>query len=205
MKRDYAARADSQSSKRKRRRAGAAASTRSTRKTASQPSRRSQTDGGSTISFSAASFAAGALFGAALVALLPTLGDAVEDTVTATGIIEEAPPPKITFDFDDRLINDEVPVDLSAYPAEFEDLDESGQGRGSYLLQAASFTSFAEAADLQARLAGKDLPATISRVNVDDKPWYRVTVGPFSRQVEAQRAMTLLRENNLAPLPLKRG
>lgn len=170
---------------------------------APRPASRSRSGNRDTVTFSAPSFAVGALFGGALVLLLPLLPDYLEATPDATQAADPAPPRNVVFKFDDLLSQDVVPVDTAAYPVEFE--DPSGDSETSYLLQAASFKSFAEAADLQAKLAKQQLPASVSRVSVKDVPWYRVTVGPFSRKRDADHAMTRLRENRLAPLPLKRG
>ena len=40
---------------------------------------------------------------------------------------------------------------------------------------------------------------------LDSGTWYRVTVGPFTTQVAEQRALTRLRENNLAAYRIKKG
>jgi cell division protein FtsN len=156
------------------------------------------------VSFSAPSFSAGLVLGGALVLLLPYLVSMLEESPivnTGTPVAEEV---EIIFDFDSKLAKSEVTTDPSAYPVEFESTTPDANA-STYLLQAASFRSLAEATDLQAKLSRQDLPATVSQVSVNGKAWYRVTVGPFNRQKEAQRAMTRLRENNLSPLPLKRG
>ncbi len=199
MPRDYANRAAGRGTSPKRSAAaGRRASSRAPRK-----SSRSKPQAPATVAFSAPSFAAGVLVGGAMVLSLPYLSEFLEapaETARPASAVEQ---PQVTFIFDDLLSSSVVTTDPDAYPVEFE--DPSAEAPSTFLLQAASFESFAEAADLQARLADQDLPAAVSRVTVNDRPWYRVTVGPFSRQIEAQRAMTRLRENNLAPLPLKRG
>ena len=154
------------------------------------------------MSFNAPSFSVGLILGAVAVLLLPELNALFE---AAPGI-ESAPAaevPEIFFNYDTLLSHSEVTADTDAYPVTFEDPNTVSEA--SYLLQAASFRSFAEAADLQAKLSKQQLPAEVSRVMVKDQPWFRVTVGPFKRRIEAQRAITRLRENNLAPMHLKRG
>jgi len=193
MSRDFAKRAASRQPAKARR-----SSSRAPRK-----ARRVRPSRGDTVSFSAPSFAMGALFGCALALLLPLLPGYLE-TASETGArAAPAPARNVVFKFDDLLSQDVVPVDTAAYPVEFE--DATADANVTYLLQAASFKSFAEAVDLQARLEKQDLPASVSRVSVQDVPWYRVTVGPFARKKDADRAMTRLRENRLSPLPLKRG
>jgi len=191
MTRDYAARSRGSSPRKPQR-----------RKAAPRKSRRAGTSSG--VQFNAPSFAAGLILGAALIALVPK---ALEELEQSPANVEEripVPTPEVIFDFDDLLAHSEVSADTSAYPVEFEKPGEAGAG-GAYRLQAASFHSLAEAVDLRDRLVRQNLPSTVNRVMVGDKPWYRVTVGPFDRQIEAERAITRLRENNLSPLPLRRG
>lgn len=192
MTRDYATRSRGSSQRKPQR-----------RKAAPRKSRRAAT--GSGVQFNAPSFAAGLILGSALVALVP---EALEELEQSPANVEERTPiptPEVIFDFDDLLAHSEVSADTSAYPVEFEKPGEPGAGGGAYRLQAASFHSLAEAVDLRDRLVRQNLPSTVNRVMVGDKPWYRVTVGPFDRQIEAERAITRLRENNLSPLPLRRG
>ncbi len=198
MPRDYAKRGSSSSAKRSGSKRRAASPSRRPRGASRQAPK-----AGATVPFSAPSFAAGLVFGALLMLALPFLEELLQAPLEARAQPEETPEPVVVFDFEDRLRTGEVRVDADAYDVEFEELDP--EDPTPYFLQAASFRSFAQAADLQATLAAQDLPATVSRVNVGDRPWYRVTVGPFARRKDAQRAMTRLREHNLAPQPMTRG
>jgi len=191
MTRDYASRAKTPARPRRRK-----AQPKTRRKQAPQAT--------SGVSFNAPSFSAGLLLGGALVLILPYLGSLLEASPATQASAPATEPVEISFDFDNILVSSEVVTDTSDYPVVFESADPN-DATSTYLLQAASFRSFAAAADLQAKLARQDLPATVSRVLVKDKAWYQVTVGPFNREKEAQRAMVRLRENNLSPLPLKRG
>jgi cell division protein FtsN len=47
------------------------------------------------------------------------------------------------------------------------------------------------------------MEATTKRSSINGENWYRVVIGPFDRKVEADRAMTKLREKNLAAILLK--
>jgi len=196
MTRDYASRAKTKSSRKPQRNS---AKVRQPRVKKSAP-----VGAGRGISFSAPSFSAGLILGAALVLVLPYLMSLLEETPGSTTTQPVQEQLDIVFDFEDRLQRSEVAVDTSAYPVEFES-DDPAAATSTYLLQAASFHSFAEAANLQAKLSRQQLPAMVSRVTVGEKPWYRVTVGPFHRKKDAERAMTQLRENNLSPLPLTQG
>jgi cell division protein FtsN len=74
----------------------------------------------------------------------------------------------------------------------------------SYMLQAASFRSRADADRLRAELLLLDLPATTGEVNVGGSVWYRVTVGPFPDQPSVDVARDRLRERNLTAIPFRR-
>ena len=199
MKRDYAARAKPNASRRGTSRRAATRKS-STRKPAAAKSRRSGS--ASLVNFNAPSFSVGLVLGAAAMLLLPQLAELFEPSPDAKPVLEPEQP-ELIFRYDTLLSHSEVTADTEAYPVEFE--DPNAVSDQEFLLQAASFRSFAEAADLQAKLAHQDMPTEVSRVMVRDQPWFRVTVGPYSREIEAQRAVTRLRQNNLAPMYLTRG
>jgi hypothetical protein len=200
MKRDYANQATSSTSRKKPAGRPATRKPRARKDTRGTAKRQLTVSG---VTFNAPSFSAGLILGGAAVLLLPQVLPRFEQSPDNTGNAEEQSQQQLVFSYDTLLSDNEVEIDESAYEVEFE--DPNGDPNRTYLLQAASFHSFAEAANLQARLAEQGLPASVSRVTVKDKPWYRVTVGPFHRKVEAQRAVKELRENNLAPMHLKRG
>jgi septal ring-binding cell division protein DamX len=157
------------------------------------------------ITFSAPSFSAGAVFGAALVLLLANLPGFFRGTVEVIrGEVAETSQPELEFRFNEILENAEVVVDPDAYfsgrpqsPA-----DVSGH---AYLLQAASFREMADARNLQTRLGKLGMPAATDTVRLENGTWYRVTVGPYPSKVEAQRALTRLRENRLSAYFVQRG
>jgi cell division septation protein DedD len=70
----------------------------------------------------------------------------------------------------------------------------------TFTLQAASFRSADDANRLRAALLLMDLPATMTTSSLGDGVWYRVSVGPFSDRAEAERAMSRLREQNIAAI-----
>jgi cell division protein FtsN len=67
----------------------------------------------------------------------------------------------------------------------------------TFTLQAASFRSADDANRLRATLLLMDLPASTSSSSLADGVWYRVTVGPFADRADAERAMSLLRDQNI--------
>lgn len=153
--------------------------------------------------FSAPSFSAGVVFGAGLVLLAAYAPAIFEETRTAVRGEEKPVKPEITFDFPDVLRDSKVLTDPEAYKSGTPEQHDSGPQL--YLLQAASLRADSDAEALRARLTLQGLPASSDKVVLSSGTWYRVTVGPFTSQVEANRAMTRLREMNLSALMLKHG
>lgn len=147
--------------------------------------------------WSAPSFSAGVIFGAALVLLLSYAPSVFEDTVaTARGPVTE--PENITFEFEEILENGTVEVDPNAYEAQFpgENPDEPVP---EYQVQAISVKSAADATKITRELIAMGLPARSERVDLSSGPWYRVMVGPYNSKREAERIINRLRERNMTP------
>lgn len=152
--------------------------------------------------FSAPSFSAGVIFGAALVLLASYAPTAFDGTVSAVRREMSPPTEEITFDFPDMLEKDTVVADPSAYPTEFPEDNPQAPHR-TYMIQAASLRASGAAAALSAELRTAGLTASWERVDLSTGTWYRVMVGPFDSQVEANRALTLLRKRNLGAQLIK--
>lgn len=74
----------------------------------------------------------------------------------------------------------------------------------SYMLQAASFATFAEADQLKARLTLSGLAAQIQKVSIEGRgDYYRVRLGPFSKIEELDSATQRLQQTGLKPIRLK--
>ncbi len=139
------------------------------------------------------------------VAYLPELlGESVwpadgAGTASAPGAdaASAAEEPRVVFEFDDLLRNSRVAADPEPYVS--EPATTSGEPQ-RILLQAASFRDRDDADRLRARLLLIDLPAATEAITLANGAWYRVTVGPFDSQVKAQRALTRLREMNIAAI-----
>lgn len=163
--------------------------------------------------FHAPSFSGGMILGALLVlggAYLPELLPYVmanESNPRAAASTSESSPAdtqaEVRFEFDDMLRNAEVDADGSLY-VDPKVAAEAKANPDEYLLQAASFRSADDADALRARLLLLSLPAATDIVALASGRWYRVTVGPFASRTEAQRAVTELRERDLAPMWIKR-
>ncbi|HEX6997520.1 MAG TPA: SPOR domain-containing protein [Gammaproteobacteria bacterium] len=74
---------------------------------------------------------------------------------------------------------------------------------GSYVLQAGSFTSLADADRMQASLALLGIESRIQRVTIDDAVFHRVRIGPISDLDELNRIRSQLHDARIEPLVMK--
>ncbi|MEM1433879.1 MAG: SPOR domain-containing protein [Pseudomonadota bacterium] len=164
--------------------------------------------GSSGVRFHAPSFSGGIILGALLVlvvAYLPELTGLLSDregrtaeAASSTSTNAAAPAePTIRFEFEELLSSSEVTTAAGRYADADDDVSE-------LYLQAASFRTQEEADRLRADLLLLNLPTSTSPVDLADGRWIRVTVGPFRSPVHANRAMTTLRNRNIAPIWIKR-
>ena len=152
--------------------------------------------------FHGPSFSAGIVLGAAIVLLGAYAPEWLQETADRTLAKQsDTPKPAVQFKFDEKLRSQEIIANADAYASA---ADPSVDAQMEYLIQAASFQQRNDADTLRAELLLSGLPATTNAVRVGDKPWYRVTVGPFPSNVESGRAMTKLRELNLDAFLIKR-
>lgn len=149
------------------------------------------------IFFHGPSFTVGALVGAAIVILAAYgpdyLTKANVDETVDQGQTETAP--TLEFDFPDMLKDMEVLADPEPYAVPST---TNTTGQKIWHIQAASFRDKADADALRAKLLLENLPATTSASEANGSRWYRVVIGPFNRQVDANRAMTRLREQGIS-------
>ena len=149
--------------------------------------------------FHGPSFSSGALVGAAIIILAAYGPELIEinETPANTTPPELADQPRVEFEFPDLLRNMEVTADPEPYAVPAE---KRSDAPATYSIQAASFKSRRDAEILRAKLLLDDLPAKTTSSEVKGQVWYRVVVGPFQRRVEADRAMTRLREQKLSAI-----
>lgn len=153
--------------------------------------------------FHGPSFSGGIALGAIMVLAAAYLPDLFRETVGQTLALKSREPREpVRFEFAERLRNSEVRADLDAYA---DDVNPDMNAAMEYLIQAAAFRTMDDAESLRARLILIDLPVRTTAAWVANKPWYRVTVGPFLSQDEASRAMTRLRELDLDAFLIKRA
>ena len=147
--------------------------------------------------WSAPSFSAGVIFGAALVLLLSYAPSVFEDTVAATrGQVTN--PENITFEFEEILKKGTVQVDPNSYEAQFPDENPNGPAR-EYQIQAISVKSAGEATRLTRELIAMGLPARSERADLSSGSWYRVMVGPYNSKRQAEQVINDLEELNMLP------
>lgn len=106
------------------------------------------------------------------------------------------------FEFYTLLPNQDVMPGSKPAPAQ----TETKPAESSYLLQAGSFRSEAEADKRRATILMLGMPVKV--VKIGDKPgetWFRVVVGPFRGKDAAEAARTTLKGNGVDALPPKRA
>ena len=154
--------------------------------------------------FHGPSFSFGALLGAAIVLAglyAPEImqADQSGQTPATAAAADTDNNSAVKFEFPDLLVNSEVEAQPEAYPIPAQAKSTESQ----FLIQAASFRSANEADQLRAELLLLNLPTYVEASAVNANTWHRVYVGPFQRKVEAERALTQLRQQRLAALLLE--
>jgi len=150
--------------------------------------------------FHGPSFAIGTLVGAALITLAAYGPEILERAGGAQRIADQTTTPNVEktqeleFSFDKILKRAEVQPDPKPYAV------PAAETPASYTIQAASFRQQQDADQLRARLLLENLPAHTASGEANGALWYRVTVGPFARKVDANRAMQHLRNQGLQPI-----
>jgi cell division protein FtsN len=116
------------------------------------------------------------------------------------------PPPKPRFDFYTILPEMEVPIAEQEITGKPQEGVPQVEAPGTYLLQAGSFRSQAQADQLKAKLALLGLQASIQTVTINNtETWHRVRVGPLSDLKELNTARARLKENQLDAILLRVG
>lgn len=123
----------------------------------------------------------------------------------------EAKPAKPKFDFytilpeTETVLPEKTPAKPKSKPELKPETAKTTPEPGvSYMLQAASFATFAEADQLKARLTLSGLAAQIQKVSIEGRgDYYRVRLGPFSKIEELDAATQQLQQAGLKPIRLK--
>ncbi|HCD28008.1 MAG TPA: hypothetical protein DER02_10835 [Gammaproteobacteria bacterium] len=146
--------------------------------------------------FHAPSFSSGLVVGALVVILIAYAPEIVEQSVGPLETQESATTkqPRVKFEFPQLLSQSEIAADPNSYQV------PEPKANQTFRIQAASFRNHGDAEKLRAQLLLQNLPIQVDKMTIKGQEWHRVVVGPFERRVEAQRAMTKLREQNLAAI-----
>jgi len=105
--------------------------------------------------------------------------------------------PEVAYTFANRLKESTVESNDSAYVV------PKASGAADFWVRAASFKQKDRADSLRGSLTLLNLPVEASSSEVDDQEWHLVSVGPYKKEVEAQRVLTRLRQENLQPSLLR--
>lgn len=121
-----------------------------------------------------------------------------------TAAVRGEPPPQ-RFEFYDMLPNFEVII-----PEQEADVSTDTTARavvepGTYVLQAGSFTEYADADRRRAQLALQGIESTIQRVTIDSKTYHRVRIGPIDDLDRLNVLRTRLRQADIDVLRIRMG
>lgn len=118
------------------------------------------------------------------------------------GVASDGQPNNVTFEFPDILRDASVGDDNNEANNAID--SNVAEALKYYELQAGAFRDRKDADRLRARLLLLDLPVRSDTATLDNGQWHRVILGPFDKRIDAQRALTGLREQNIAPLWIER-
>lgn len=133
-----------------------------------------------------------------------SLQEPVASAVDDNGETPEAPP-ESRFDFYDMLPNFEVII-----PEQEPDVSADTESRavvkpGVYVLQAGSFSAYADADRRRAELALHGIESRVQRVSIDDKTYHRVCIGPIDNLDELNILRSRLRQAKIDVLRIRLG
>jgi len=113
--------------------------------------------------------------------------------------------PALRFRFYDMLPNFEVVIpeeDKTVIPAApLQTIDDPGV----YVLQAGSFSAYADADRRKAQLAMLGVTSSIQKVSIDDKVYHRVRIGPVDRLDQLNRLRQQLRGAKIDAMVIRVG
>jgi cell division septation protein DedD len=165
------------------------------------PTRRTSPVKQKSVLFHGPSFSSGALIGAAIVLAAAYAPEFLRQTDLAKNLSDSTEKtPTLQFEFPQLLRDTEVQGDPSSYSVP----KPSAPGEEVvYRVQAASFRKADDADQLRALLLLQNLPVEMSTSQVKGQRWHRVVVGPFARKLDAERARTKLREQDLPAILMR--
>jgi cell division protein FtsN len=134
-----------------------------------------------------------------------SLGSALDDNGEIADATAEVKPKKSRFDFYEMLPNFEVVI-----PEEDTNVAQDVEPKaivdpGVYVLQAGSFTTYADADRRRAELALQGIESNIQKVSIDDKTYHRVRIGPTNDLDELNLLRSRLRAAKIDALRIRLG
>jgi len=118
---------------------------------------------------------------------------------------EPEEPPEQRFDFYHMLPNFEVVIPEQETDVIAEAEPVAIERPGNYVLQAGSFTEFADANRRRAELALQGIESTIQRVSIDDRTYHRVRIGPMRDLDKLNLLRSRLRQAKIDALRIRLG
>ena len=136
-------------------------------------------------------------------------GTAPEVVVDENGEVDSTadtePPKKRRFDFYEMLPNFEVIIPEQEPNVAADIGPQAVVKPGIYVLQAGSFTIYADADRRRAELALQGIESNIQRVSIDDKTYHRVRIGPTRDLDELNALRNRLRQAQIDVLRIRIG
>jgi cell division protein FtsN len=114
-------------------------------------------------------------------------------------------PPETRFDFYNLLPKFEVIIPEQERDVKVETGPQAVVEPGVYVLQAGSFSAYADADRRRATLALQGIESKIQRVTIDDKTYHRVRIGPIDDLNELNVLRSRLREAQIDVLRIRLG
>ena len=96
-----------------------------------------------------------------------------------------------------------TPPAKSSDAAKTTDAAKSVEAPAGFYLMAGSFQKPSDAEAQKANLALIGFDASVQKAVIGEKVWYRVKIGPFKRQDDANRARNELKENGVDAVPAR--
>jgi cell division protein FtsN len=133
-----------------------------------------------------------------------TVEPAAQSPQPSQPVGEAAAPPQ-RFEFYDMLPNFEVIIPEQESDVSTDTTREAVVDPGTYVLQAGSFTEYADADRRRAQLALQGIESTIQRVTIADKSYHRVRIGPIDDLERLNVLRTRLRQADIDVLRIRLG
>ena len=113
--------------------------------------------------------------------------------------------PGKSYDFYDMLPKFEVVVPEKEKDVRPDTKSVPETRRGTYVLQAGSYKSYADADRVRAQLALQGVESKVQKVSVDNDTWHRIRIGPISKLEELNRLRQILRKADVDVLVIRVG